>query len=61
MAIKLPLAGSFAFLCNYVALLRPGLQIVAEGAMDNETAVDELRTAIITGTVTIPAEQGEGT
>ena len=59
MAIKLPLRNSFAFLCNFVATLLSGLEIVAEGATGNETAVDELRTAIIAGTVS--AGQGEGT
>ncbi len=59
MAIKLPLQNSFAFLCNFVTTLCSGLEIVAEGATGNETAVDELRTAIIAGTVS--AGQGEGT
>ena len=59
MSIKLPLQDSFAFLCNFVSTLRSGLELVAEGATGNETAVDELRTAIIAGTVS--AGQGEGT
>ncbi len=53
MTIKLPLQRSFAFLCGFIATLRDGLETVAEGATDNETAVDALRTAIIAGTVSV--------
>ena len=51
MAIKLPLECSFASLCAFIATLRDGLEIVAEGATDNETAIDGLCTAIIAGEV----------
>ena len=53
MAIKLPLRRSFAFLCDFIATLHDGLNVVAEGATDNETAVDRLRAAIIAGTVSV--------
>ena len=53
MAIKLPLKRSFAFLCEFIATLHDGLKIVAEGATNNETAIDNLRTAIIAGTVSV--------
>ena len=53
MTIKLPLRSSFAFLCDFLATLRDGLNVVAEGATNNETAVDNLRTAIIAGTVSV--------
>ena len=57
MAIKLPLQNSFAFLCNFVATLRDGLQIVAEGATENEQAIEDLRRDIIAGTVS-PGQGG---
>ncbi len=53
MTIKLPLARSFASLCDFIATLHDGLEIVAEGATNNETAIDNLRTAIIEDTVSI--------
>ena len=53
MTIKLPLKRSFAFLCEFLVTLHNGLKIVAEGATNNETAVDKLRTAIIAGTVSV--------
>ena len=53
MAIKLPLKSSFAFLCDFIATLHNGLNLVAKGATDNETAVDKLRAAIIAGTVSV--------
>lgn len=53
MTIKLPLERSFAFLCNFIDTLHSGLNIVAEGATNNEITIDELRTAIIAGTVSV--------
>ncbi|MBQ6554125.1 MAG: hypothetical protein IJL89_02725 [Firmicutes bacterium] len=53
MVIKLPLGYGFAFLCDFIAALHDGLNVVAEGATDNETAVDRLRAAIIAGTVSV--------
>ena len=53
MAIKLPLENGFAFLCDFIAALHSGLNVVAEGATDNETTVDRLRTAIIAGTISV--------
>ena len=57
MSIKLPLQDSFAFLCNFVGTLRDGLQIVAEGATENEQAIEDLRRDIIAGTVS-PGQGG---
>lgn len=59
MTIKLPLKRSFASLCDFLATLRDSLTIAAEGATNNETAIDALRTAIIAGTVSI--EESEET
>jgi len=55
--MKLPLENSFAFLCGFVATLRSGLEIVAEGATANEQAIEDLRRDIIAGTVS-PGQGG---
>ena len=50
--IKLPLASfGFEYLCNFVSLLREGLNIVAQDIDDNATEITALTNEIIAGEV----------